>query len=104
MAATAANVMTVAEAVEAVKAELGIDAPDLKGKAAVDAAKAKLLARGRLREQIALICCELGIETGWTETGWSIRAPEAQRRQIEVRARARPQGFSQEKREESHMG
>eukprot|EP01050_Picozoa_sp_SAG11_P038798 SAG11_NODE_16008_length_559_cov_1.447826_1_plen_99_part_10 len=56
--------LTLAEAVERLKQELSLD-PSLKGKAAVEAAKRVLLSRGKLKEQIQLLCNELGIETGW---------------------------------------
>eukprot|EP01052_Picozoa_sp_SAG31_P054926 SAG31_NODE_14882_length_782_cov_1.114202_1_plen_70_part_00 len=39
--------------------------PTLKGKAAVEAAKKVILSRGKLKDQISLICNEIGIETNW---------------------------------------
>ena len=64
------NPLSLGEAVEKVKVELELD-PSLKGKAAVDAAKLALLSRGRMKEQVHLICCELGIETRWDEKNWN---------------------------------
>ena len=55
--------MALAEAIERVKAELGLDA-SLRGKAAVDAARELVLSRGTLKEQVAALCRELGIEHG----------------------------------------
>lgn len=52
--------LTLAEAVEAIKAKLEIDA-SLKGKAAVQAAREALFDRGTLREQVLLLCRELDI-------------------------------------------
>jgi hypothetical protein len=56
----------LAEMVEAVKAELGLDV-GLKGKAAVGAAKKELGVDlgGTLKEQIQALCDQLGVKTGW---------------------------------------
>ena len=47
--------LPLAEAIERVKAELGLDA-SLRGKAAVDAARELVLSRGTLKEQVAALC------------------------------------------------
>jgi hypothetical protein len=88
----------LAEVVEAVKAELGLDV-GLKGKAAVDAAKKELGVElgGSLKEQIQTLCCQLGIKTGWgapeTETKpgskeLAVRTPDELREKAKAAARA----------------
>ena len=55
--------LTLAAAIERIKEALELDTT-LKGKAAVDAAKAAILSRaGKLKDQIQIVCNELRIET-----------------------------------------